>query len=51
MATESSYTRIEQLPPNMLAQLFSGVRGQNIPGIMPLLNQELVNRMLGFGVE
>ncbi len=51
MATESSYTRIEQLPPNMLAQLFSGVRGQNIPGIMPLLNQELVNRMMGFGVE
>tara|TARA_R100001163_G_scaffold1809_4_gene2807 strand:+ start:11106 stop:13451 length:2346 start_codon:yes stop_codon:yes gene_type:complete len=51
MATESSYTRIEQLPPNMLAQLFSGVQGQNIPGIMPLLNQELVNRMMGFGVE
>ena len=51
MATESSYQRIENLPPNYLAQFFSGVPGTNVPGIMPLLNQELVNRMMGFGVE
>lgn len=51
MATESSYQRIENLPPNYLAQFFSGVPGTNVPGIMPLLNQELVNRMMGFGVQ
>jgi hypothetical protein len=51
MATESSYQRVEQLPPNYLAQMYSGVPGQNVPGLMPLLNQELVNRMMGFGVE
>lgn len=50
MATESGYQRIENLPPNYLAQFFSGVPGTNVPGIMPLLNQELVNRMMGFGV-
>ena len=41
----------EQLPPNYLAEFFAGVPGQNVPGIMPLLNQELVNRISGFGVE
>tara|TARA_R110000796_G_scaffold252253_1_gene385801 strand:+ start:4815 stop:6137 length:1323 start_codon:yes stop_codon:yes gene_type:complete len=46
-----SYNRLEQLPPNYLAQFFAGVPGQNVPGIMPLLNQELVNRVSGFGVE
>jgi hypothetical protein len=51
MATESSYQRVETLPPNYLAQFYSGVPGSNVPGIMPLLNQELVNRMMGFGVE
>ena len=51
MATESSYQRVEQLPPNYLAQMYSGVPGTNVPGLMPLLNQELVNRMMGFGVE
>jgi len=50
MATESVSQRVEQLPPNYLAQLYAG-GGQNVPGIMPLLNQELVNRMMGFGVE
>ncbi len=51
MATENAYQRTETLPPNYLAQFYSGVPGQNVPGIMPLLNQELVNRMMGFGVE
>jgi len=51
MATESSYSRTETLPPNYLAQMYSGVPGTNVPGLMPLLNQELVNRMMGFGVE
>jgi len=41
----------EQLPPNYLAEFFAGVPGANVPGIMPLLNQELVNRISGFGVE
>ena len=51
MAIEQSFTRQEQLPPNYLGQFYSGVPGQNVPGIMPLMNQELVNRMMGFGVE
>lgn len=51
MATESSYTRTETLPANMLAQFYAGVPGQNVPGIMPLLNQDLVNKIMGFGVE
>jgi len=45
-----TYTRTEQLPPNYLGQFYSGVPGTNVPGLMPLLNQELVNRMMGFGV-
>ncbi len=51
MATEREYLREEQFPPNYLAQFYSGAPGTNVPGIMPLLNQELVNRMMGFGVE
>ena len=41
----------EQLPPNYLAEFFAGVPGQNVPGIMPLLNQELVNRISGFATN
>ena len=51
MSTEQQYARTESLPPAYLQQLFSGVPGANIPGILPLLNQELVNRILGMGVE
>ena len=50
MATENTYQRVEQLPPNFLAQFFAGGQ-QGVPGIMPLLNQELVNRLSTFGVE
>ena len=51
MATETQYARTESLPPAYLQQFFAGVPGANIPGILPLLNQELVNRILGMGVE
>ena len=51
MAEESAYSRVEQLPPQYLADFYAGVPGSNVPGIMPLLNQELVNRMMTFGVE
>jgi len=51
MATETGYTRTETLPTNMLGQFYAGVPGQNVPGIMPLLNQDLVNKIMGFGVE
>ena len=51
MAEESSYARVEQFPPQYLADFYAGVPGSNVPGIMPLLNQELVNRMMTFGVE
>ena len=50
MAVEESYQRNEILPPQFLADFFSGVPGQNVPGIMPLLNQDLYNKMMGFGV-
>ena len=50
MATENTYQRVEQLPPNFLAQFFAGGQ-QGVPGIMPLPNQELVNRLSTFGVE
>ena len=49
--SENTNIVTEQLPPNYLAEFFAGVPGQNVPGIMPLLNQELVNRISGFGVE
>mgnify|MGYP003651805989 CR=1 FL=1 len=51
MATETSYARQESLPPQYLQDFFAGVPGANVPGVMPLLNQELVNRILGMGVE
>jgi hypothetical protein len=51
MATETQFARTESLPPAYLQQFFAGVPGANIPGILPLLNQELVNRILGMGVE
>ena len=50
MAESSSYQRTETLPANMLGQFYAGVPGQNVPGIMPLLNQDLVNKIMGFGV-
>lgn len=50
MATTEQFARVESLPPAFLQQLFAGVPGANIPGIMPLLNQELVNRLTGMGV-
>ncbi len=50
MATQEQFARVESLPPAFLQQLFAGVPGANIPGIMPLLNQELVNRLTGMGV-
>ena len=51
MATTEQFARVESLPPAFLQQLFAGVPGANIPGIMPLLNQELVNRLTGMGVK
>lgn len=51
MATEQQFARVESLPPAFLQQFFAGVPGANVPGILPLLNQELVNRILGMGVE
>jgi len=51
MAESTSYQRTETLPTNMLGQFYAGVPGQNVPGIMPLLNQDLVNKLMGFGVE
>ena len=51
MAETTQYARTESLPPAYLQQMFAGVPGANVPGILPLLNQELVNRILGMGVE
>jgi len=51
MATQEQFARVESLPPAFLQQFFAGVPGANIPGILPLLNQELVNRLMGMGVE
>ena len=48
---KTTFGRTEQFPPNYLAQFYSGVPGSNVPGIMPLLNQDLYNKMMGFGVE
>tara|TARA_R100001086_G_scaffold196439_1_gene113184 strand:- start:667 stop:1980 length:1314 start_codon:yes stop_codon:yes gene_type:complete len=50
MAETTGYQRTETLPTNMLGQFYAGVPGQNVPGIMPLLNQDLVNKIMGFGV-
>ena len=51
MADSVSTQYTENLPPQALAELFAGVQGSNIPGILPLLNQDLVNKLMGFGVE
>ena len=51
MATEQQFARVESLPPAFLQQFFAGVPGANVPGVLPLLNQELVNRLMGMGVE
>ena len=51
MAETQQFARVESLPPEFLQQFFAGVPGANVPGILPLLNQELVNRILGMGVE
>ena len=51
MAETQQFARVESLPPAFLQQFFAGVPGANIPGILPLLNQELVNRLTGMGVE
>jgi hypothetical protein len=45
-----AYRRTETLPTQYMGDFFSGAPGTNVPGIMPLMNQELVNRMMGFGV-
>ena len=49
MAIDEGYSRSEVLPPNYLAQFYQGA-GEGVPGIMPLLNQDLYNKMQGFGV-
>ena len=51
MATEQTTGRTESLPPEYYRQFMAGVPGANIPGIMPLLNQDLVNKLQGLGVE
>ena len=51
MATEQTTGRTESLPPEYYRQFMAGVPGANIPGIMPLLNQDLVNKLQGMGVE
>ena len=51
MAETQQFARTESLPPAFLQQFFAGVPGANIPGVMPLLNQELVNRITGMGVK
>jgi|TARA_R100001510_G_scaffold55833_1_gene60342 hypothetical protein len=51
MAETQQFSRTESLPPEFLRQFFAGVPGANVPGVLPLLNQELVNRILGMGVE
>ena len=51
MAEETNtYQRTETVPPQYLAQFYQGVPGAGIPGIMPLLNQALVNQIMGLGV-
>ena len=51
MADSVSTQYTENLPPQALAELFAGVQGSNIPGILPLLNQDAINRLMGYGVE
>ena len=47
MSEGTTYT--SQLPPAFFGQFFQGGR-QGVPGIMPLLNQELVNKFATLGV-
>ena len=49
MATTTQYARQESLPPEYLQQFFAGVPGANVPGIMPLMNQDLVNKLQSMG--
>ena len=51
MATTTQYARQESLPPEYLQQFFAGVPGANVPGIMPLMNQDLVNKLQSMGQE
>lgn len=49
MAETTQYARQESLPPQYLQQFFAGVPGANVPGIMPLMNQDLVNKLQSMG--
>lgn len=42
--------RSETLPPQYYQDLMKGIPGANVPGIMPLLNQNLVNQLQSMGV-
>ena len=46
---ENTTQYTSQMPPAFLAQFFQGGR-QGIPGIVPLLNQELVNKFATMSV-
>ena len=48
---EQTTGRTESLPPQYYQDLMRGIPGANVPGIMPLLNQDLVNKLQGLGVE
>jgi len=48
---EQTTGRTEQLPAQYYRDFMAGVPGANVPGIMPLLNQDLVNKIQGLGVE
>ena len=47
---EQTTGRTESLPPQYYQDLMRGIPGANIPGIMPLLNQNLVNQLQSMGV-
>ncbi len=47
---EQTTGRTESLPPEYYRQFMAGVPGANIPGILPMLNQDLVNKLQGIGV-
>jgi hypothetical protein len=49
MAETTQYARQENLPPAYLQQFFAGVPGANVPGILPLMNQDLVNKLQSMG--
>jgi hypothetical protein len=48
--TEQTTGRTESLPPQYYQDLMKGIPGANVPGIMPLLNQNLVNQLQSLGV-